>query len=109
MRANADQPVHYLKFVADPTSYENTVRNMFTVSFLINRLEVSLFFDEDDQPHIFFEKDKKRIKWTDDGHELFVGNWIASITPAEWRQILNTYNIRQPMIQAGNNEDSPSD
>jgi len=108
VRANRYQPVHYLKFVADPTSYENTVRNMFSLSFLINRLDVSLFFDSNDQPHIYFEKDKARIKRTDGDGEVHVGNWIASITPAEWTQIVNTYDIKEAMINpAGINEDLP--
>lgn len=36
-----NHPVHYLKFAADPDSFEATVRNLFTLSHLINRQEVS--------------------------------------------------------------------
>ena len=98
--ANGNQPVHYLKFVADPTSYENTVRNMFTVSFLINREVVYLFFDSNDQPHIYFEEDKGKIEWNaDDAPGTNVGNWIASITPEDWKEILDTYNITKAMIK----------
>jgi len=112
IRNSGYHPIHYLELVADPTSYENTVRNMFTVSFLLNRSEVGLVFDRGDQPYLYIVKDKHKLKDREDHPKLSVkedleeesvGNWISSITPEEWREIIELYSIKEPMLPALHN------
>ena len=52
--------LYFYRFAADPSSYETTVRNLFTLSHLINRQEVTLVFDTIDQPYIYPKKLKDR-------------------------------------------------
>jgi len=114
IRSSGYHPIHYLKLVTDPNSYENTVRNMFTVSFLLNRSEVGLVFDREDQPYLYIVKDKHKLRDRDDHPKLnvredleeeSVGNWISSITPEEWREIVECYSIEEPMLPAPQNNE----
>jgi len=110
IKENGYHPVHYLRFAADPSSYETTVRNLFTLSHLINRQEVTLVFDTIDQPYIYPKKLKDRLKNRPDHPQLIVGeddkgtcseelgNFITTITPEDWRQILDIYQVTQPAI-----------
>jgi len=109
IRDGGYHPVHYLELVTDPESYENTVRNMFTVSFLLNRSEVGLVFDGDEQPYLYVLKDKHKLKDRDDHPKLNVkedleeesaGNWIVSVTPDEWKDIIELYDIKEAMLPA---------
>jgi len=109
IRNSGNHPIHYLELVTDPGSYENTVRNMFTVSFLLNRSEVGMVFDGDDQPYLYIIKDKHKLRDREDHPKLkvkedleddHVGNWIISITPDEWREIIELYSIQEAMLPA---------
>lgn len=108
-----NHPVHYLKFAADPDSFEATVRNLFTLSHLINRQEVSLVFDSLEQPYIYLQKGKENLVDHPDHPQLSVrdlhdegtteplGNFITTITPDEWREILEVYQVKEPAIPQG--------
>jgi len=108
-RENRNHPVHYLRFVTDPDSFEATVRNMFTVSFLLSRREVAMTFDCNDQPHIWLVEDDDERKnrpdsdldVTRDSRDdiLDVGSWIASIDMEIWKEMIDVYDILQPMIK----------
>jgi len=102
---NKNHPVHYFRFVTDPVSFENTVRNVLTVSFLLNRNEVSLIFDDNDQPYIFLVDDEDDLENLE-GSRLDVtmetvdaGNWIVSVSEEEWQEIVKVYKIQQAMIK----------
>merc|ERR1719208_734167 len=46
-RNNDEEPVNFYEFVCDPSSFANTVENIFHVSFLVNRRKVALVDNEE--------------------------------------------------------------
>ena len=107
VKDNGSHPVHYFRFAVDPASFEATVRNMLTLSFLLNRHEAVLVFDKRDQPHIFLKDDEKRLKNradskldVEDRDGIQVSNWIVSLTVQDWQKIVQVYGITQAKMPA---------
>ncbi|AEO65171.1 uncharacterized protein THITE_2111901 [Thermothielavioides terrestris NRRL 8126] len=89
--------IDLLRFVINPRSFGQTVENMFYVSFLIREGSVKLEFDEDGLPAIApvrknSSAEPSRPKATT-RHQA-----IMSIDMATWRDIIDAFDIKEPMI-----------
>ena len=103
---NGDHPLHYYRFLMDPTSFEKSVRNIFHMSCLVNNHEAVIVFDDNSQPHVYPKRLEKSLK-NKAGSSLCVdeprnqvGNWIVSLTKNDWKQAIDTYKIEKPMISS---------
>ncbi|KAK4145695.1 Nse4 C-terminal-domain-containing protein [Dichotomopilus funicola] len=86
-----------LRFVVNPDSFGQTVENMFYVSFLIREGSIKLEFDEDGLPTIepvlqnsSAEPSRPKAAMR---HQA-----IMSIDMATWRDIIEVFDIKEPMI-----------
>lgn len=101
------EPVDYLAFVIDPKSFGHSVENMFHVSFLIKENKARIFVAHDGQPKIEPVKrqqqppPKKVSQDQDSNHdedEYDKKQVIASLTMQEWRQVVQVFDLKSPMI-----------
>ncbi|CAL1543895.1 unnamed protein product [Lymnaea stagnalis] len=91
---NDEAPICFFEFVVHPTSFGQTVENIFYTSFLVRDGHARVFLDGEDLPVI-----EPIQKGKGDGHEAKQRRQIVlSITPAEWEEIVRTFNIEQPLI-----------
>ncbi|KAK4211395.1 hypothetical protein QBC37DRAFT_13736 [Rhypophila decipiens] len=90
--------IDLLKFVVNPFSFGQTVENMFYVSFLIREGSIRLSFDEDDLPTI--EKVQKDPSSTmpPPRHGTIRHQAIMSIDMQIWKDIIEEFDIKAPMI-----------
>ncbi|KAL2260810.1 hypothetical protein VTK26DRAFT_5070 [Humicola hyalothermophila] len=89
--------IDLLRFVVNPRSFGQTVENMFYVSFLIREGSVKLDFDKHGLPAIEPVRkdstaDSSRSKAAQ-RHQA-----IMSIDMATWRDIIDAFDIKEPMI-----------
>ncbi|KAH0623692.1 hypothetical protein JD844_006743 [Phrynosoma platyrhinos] len=94
-REDPDTPISFLEFVTDPNSFARTVENMFHVSFLIRDGLAGIKLDQDKLPII--------EPLNPDGEEndqdtLPRKQAVISINYEEWQNIVQTFEISQPMI-----------
>ncbi|OLN94062.1 Non-structural maintenance of chromosome element 4 [Colletotrichum chlorophyti] len=93
--------VDLLRFVVNPKSFGQTVENMFYVSFLIRDGKVGIDFDSNEYPSLApiggDETDEdgnpKREKTTPQKQQA-----IFSMDMQTWQDIIDTFDIKEPMI-----------
>lgn len=115
-KANKNHPVHYLKFITHPTSFEVTVRNMLTMTFLLKEEKVAILVDSNDQPYVYLIEDEDKLK-NRPGSDLVVdeddlediGNWIQTIDTPLWREMVEKLKVTEPMITEPTSSYSMSD
>jgi len=106
--------IDLIRFVVNPHSFGQTVENMFYVSFLIREGSVELNFDDDGLPAIGMQSWPTRggarlmqatePVWKNSSAEASRSKAamrhqaIMSIDMATWRDIIDAFNITQPMI-----------
>ncbi|KAK4102166.1 hypothetical protein N658DRAFT_423994 [Parathielavia hyrcaniae] len=89
--------IDLVRFVVNPLSFGQTVENMFYVSFLIREGSVKLDFDDDGLPSI--EPVRKNASAEPSRSKAAMRHQaIMSIDMATWRDIIDAFDIRQPMI-----------
>ncbi|CAM1502256.1 Fc.00g042400.m01.CDS01 [Cosmosporella sp. VM-42] len=90
--------IDLMRFVVNPKSFGQTVENMFYVSFLIRDGRVEIEFDEFDLPALApVEREQE-----DDGtirHGAAKHQAILSMDMATWREIIDTFDLKEPMIK----------
>ncbi|KAH9503243.1 EP300-interacting inhibitor of differentiation 3 [Bulinus truncatus] len=92
---NENSPVCYFEFVTHPSSFGQTVENMFYVSFLIRDGHARIFLDGDDLP-VIEPVQQKNQSLKDRSQKSQI---IISITPLEWKEIVKTFGIEEPVIK----------
>ncbi|GFO37999.1 non-smc element 4-like protein a [Plakobranchus ocellatus] len=95
---NKKQPICFFEFITNPHSFGHTIENIFYASFLIRDGHAKVFLDSEDLPVIEpLEKDthKSQSQSQTNGKQQVV----MTLTPAEWREIVNTYKIEVPLIK----------
>ncbi|KDN72387.1 hypothetical protein CSUB01_00070 [Colletotrichum sublineola] len=95
--------VDLLRFVVNPKSFGQTVENMFYVSFLIRDGKVKIEFDSDEYPSLSpiqaddIDEDgtagRAAVK-----RETAKQQAIFSMDMQTWQDIIDTFEIREPMI-----------
>ncbi|KAK4246686.1 Non-structural maintenance of chromosomes element 4 A [Corynascus novoguineensis] len=89
--------IDLLRFVVNPHSFGQTVENMFYVSFLIREGSVKLEFDEYGLPAI--EPVRKNSSAEPSRSKAAMRHQaIMSIDMATWRDIIDAFDIKEPMI-----------
>ncbi|KAL2198630.1 Nse4 C-terminal-domain-containing protein [Corynascus similis CBS 632.67] len=89
--------IDLLRFVVNPHSFGQTVENMFYVSFLIREGSVKLEFDDDGLPAI--EPVRKNSSAEPSRSKTAMRHQaIMSIDMATWRDIIDAFDIKEPMI-----------
>ncbi|KAJ1335958.1 non-structural maintenance of chromosomes element 4 [Microdochium nivale] len=89
--------IDMLRFVINPRSFGQTVENLFYVSFLIRDGQVRIDFDSDDFPTLLpVDKDEEQISGTKHGAQRQQA--VLSIDMGIWRDIIETFNIKESII-----------
>ncbi|KAM6091044.1 non-structural maintenance of chromosomes element 4 homolog A isoform 1-T2 [Theristicus caerulescens] len=90
-----DTPISFFDLVIDPNSFARTVENIFHVSFIIRDGFARLKLDDDKLPIIEPSKDNEGM----DDHSAGARNQVViSLNHQEWKEIVETYEITEPMI-----------
>ncbi|KAI2637786.1 hypothetical protein GGS26DRAFT_427617 [Hypomontagnella submonticulosa] len=89
--------IDLLKFVVNPHSFGQTVENMFYVSFLIRDGRIKIDFDENKLPtlHPVDREDETAAS----KHRAQKQQAVFSIDMKTWRDIVNAFNITEPIIE----------
>uniref|UniRef100_A0A8C3JX97 Non-structural maintenance of chromosomes element 4 n=1 Tax=Calidris pygmaea TaxID=425635 RepID=A0A8C3JX97_9CHAR len=91
-----DTPISFFDLVIDPNSFARTVENIFHVSFIIRDGFARLKLDDDKLPIIEPSKDNEG---KEGHHSAGVRNQVViSLNHQEWKEIVETYEITEPMI-----------
>ncbi|KAK3330887.1 Nse4 C-terminal-domain-containing protein [Apodospora peruviana] len=90
--------IDLLKFVVNPRSFGQTVENMFYVSFLIREGSVKLAFDENDLPALEPIIKDTSADGSNPRHGAMRHQAIMSIDMEIWQDIIETFDIKEPMI-----------
>ncbi|KAK7110168.1 hypothetical protein V1264_014091 [Littorina saxatilis] len=95
--ANQRSPICYFEFVVNPFSFGQTVENIFYVSFLARDGYIKLDLDDDELPVL--EPMEKTQEENRGGEGRARNQIVISITPAEWKEVIETFNIQRPLIK----------
>ncbi|XP_005439260.2 non-structural maintenance of chromosomes element 4 homolog A [Falco biarmicus] len=93
-----DTPISFFDLVIDPKSFPRTVENIFHVSFIIRDGFARLKLDDDKLPIIEPSKDSERREG--DGGAGERNQVVISLNHQEWKEIVETYEITEPMISS---------
>ncbi|OWF55260.1 non-structural maintenance of chromosomes element 4 homolog A-like [Mizuhopecten yessoensis] len=91
-----NQPICYFEFVLNPDSFGQTVENVFYASFLVRDGHARIYLDDDRLPLIEPISDEERNAETFD--KMSKHQAILSITPAEWKELVEVYKVEIPLI-----------
>ncbi|KAM9285088.1 non-structural maintenance of chromosomes element 4 homolog A [Morus bassanus] len=93
-------PISFFDLVIDPNSFARTVENIFHVSFIIRDGFARLKLDDDKLPIIEPSKDNEG---RENDHSAGARNQVViSLNHQEWQEIVETYEITEPMISPPN-------
>lgn len=94
---SGDDYVHFFEFLAHPSSFSQTVENVFHFSFLIKEGRAGVKV-HDDQPYIFLPKN---VDEAGQAHRPNTNQCIVSLDMALWKEINDKYELEpfQPRIQ----------
>ncbi|KFY21582.1 hypothetical protein V493_07292 [Pseudogymnoascus sp. VKM F-4281 (FW-2241)] len=94
---NADGGMDLFRFVINPRSFGQTVENMFYVSFLIRDGKAAITVDEDGLPFLGEAEPLRRaeaVKKDVSKHQA-----IFAIDMATWEELIEVFEIREPIIE----------
>lgn len=93
---NDDKPLCFFKFIVHPDNFSLTVENLFYASFLVRDGLARICLDGNQLPVI--EPVNRREADTQNGKSDY-HQVILSLTQSEWKDIVETFHIKQPMIE----------
>ena len=89
--------------MVDPNSFARTVENIFHVSFILRDGLARLKLDDDKLPVI---EPVQNVEERNDDHSARARNQVViSLSHEEWREIVETYEITEPMISPPNSDE----
>ncbi|KAH7175507.1 Nse4 C-terminal-domain-containing protein [Dactylonectria macrodidyma] len=89
--------IDLMRFVVNPKSFGQTVENMFYVSFLIRDGRVEIDFDEFGLPALA-PVDREAEEEGGGRHSTSKHQAILSMDMETWREIIDTFDLNEPMI-----------
>ncbi|KAH6981878.1 Nse4 C-terminal-domain-containing protein [Ilyonectria sp. MPI-CAGE-AT-0026] len=89
--------IDLMRFVVNPKSFGQTVENMFYVSFLIRDGRVEIDFDEFGLPALA-PVDREAEEEGAARHSASKHQAILSMDMETWRDIIDTFDLKEPMI-----------
>uniref|UniRef100_A0A8D0HHM8 Non-structural maintenance of chromosomes element 4 n=1 Tax=Sphenodon punctatus TaxID=8508 RepID=A0A8D0HHM8_SPHPU len=94
-KSNSHKPIPFFELMVDPNSFARTVENIFHVSFLIRDGHARIKLDEDKLPVIepLDPEDGENDQDAQARKQV-----IISLNHQEWQNIVETFEISQPMI-----------
>lgn len=95
-RENGDKPLCYFEFVLNPDSFGHTVENIFYVSFLTRDDLAQIILDDYGLPIIKPVTPKEASVQKQNGEQT--KQTIVSITPKEWKKLVETFEIDTAVI-----------
>ncbi|KAK3497560.1 Nse4 C-terminal-domain-containing protein [Neurospora hispaniola] len=90
--------IDLLRFVINPRSFGQTVENMFYVSFLLREGGLKLEFDSYGRPSLSAHVHADEHEKAQGRHGTTRHQAIMSIDMDIWKDIIDAYNIKEPMI-----------
>ncbi|XP_007902098.1 non-structural maintenance of chromosomes element 4 homolog A [Callorhinchus milii] len=93
-KAEPETPINFFDFVIDPHSFPRTVENIFHVSFIVRDGFAALKLDQDKLPII----EPVSESMDNDGPQHQRQQMVISLSPQEWRDIIDTFEITEAMI-----------
>ncbi|PHH76541.1 hypothetical protein CDD80_1447 [Ophiocordyceps camponoti-rufipedis] len=87
-----------MRFVVNPKSFAQTVENMFYVSFLIRDGRIQVEMDEHDLPSLA-PVDREVDTQATTRHSASKHQAVLSMDMQTWRDIIQAFNLTEPMIQ----------
>lgn len=88
-------PIPYFELICDPEDFMNTVDNAFQISFLIRDGRVALLVDKNHDPMIRPTTQKE----ADQGNQMSeTTQAILGLNPKKWREIVEKYQVDEPML-----------
>ncbi|KAL1866005.1 hypothetical protein Daus18300_006906 [Diaporthe australafricana] len=93
--------IDLVRFCINPRSFGQTVENMFYVSFLIREGMVEVHFEENGLPSLCPSSagEKGHPSTSVSKHGTMKRQAIMSIDMPTWRDLIQTFKIREPMIE----------
>jgi len=95
-KENGKKPLNYFRFMLHPTSFGESVENLFHISFLIKEGKAKIFL-VDEVPHIKPVKPKKNAGSSNLDEEV-KNQTVINFSMYQWRRIVNFLEIKEPMI-----------
>ncbi|XP_065646622.1 non-structural maintenance of chromosomes element 4 homolog A isoform X2 [Hydra vulgaris] len=92
---NGMQAVCLFQFIINPTSFGQSVENLFHLSFLIKDGRATIELDEQKCPTINLHKEYNETEYADIVYKKQV---IMTLTMADWKEIIEVYKINEPTI-----------
>ncbi|KAI1658652.1 hypothetical protein F4813DRAFT_355839 [Daldinia decipiens] len=89
--------IDLLRFVVNPRSFGQTVENMFYVSFLIRDGRIKIDFDENNLPTL--DPVDREDETAASKHRAQKQQAVFSIDMKTWRDIIDAFNITEPIIE----------
>lgn len=93
-------PISYYEFVIDPSSFSRTVENIFHMSFLIRDGLARMHVDDEELPCIA-PVEEGEVQAGGSGSR---NQCIVSMSPKIWKELIEAFDIRDPMIQPQNTQ-----
>lgn len=90
-----EKPIPYFELICDPEDFMNTVDNAFQISFLIRDGRVALITDRNHEPMIRPTSQKE----SDQGKQMNeTTQAILGLNPRKWREIIERFEVDEPML-----------
>ncbi|KAK0749431.1 Nse4 C-terminal-domain-containing protein [Schizothecium vesticola] len=98
--------IDLLRFVVNPRSFGQTVENLFYVSFLIREGSIKLTFDDNGLPALEPVRKQGTATQAASRNGAMRHQAIMSIDYATWRDLIDAFEIKTPMIPHRREEDN---
>ena len=93
------RPINFYEFVCDPSSFTNTVENIFHVSFLVNRRKVALVDNEESSLPELIPINSTGESGCVASKDIGTDQRIVSLDMKQWKAFVRIFGIEKAMVQ----------
>jgi len=107
-KKNHQKPINFYEFVCDPTSFTNTVENIFHVSFLVKDRKVAMVDSEDSSlPELFPISGSGKSGHTKNLPDGDIGTdqRIVSLDMRQWSEFVRIFGMEEAMVKRKSDDD----